>query len=219
LNAAPTFYNSDSVVSYELGEKLRVLDRRVTLNASVYHINWSGVQQTVVLPSCGYPFTGNEGKATVDGVEFEGVYNLGAGWNASTNVAYAKAQLAEDVPSTGGHKGDELQDTPEWTGSAALNKAQIIGHGLTLTGRLDATFVGNRIDVTYARNELPSYALANARLKLDTGKWSGALYIENLLNKVASINNPTSLSVNVPTFNRVDTNQPRTIGVEIHYDY
>lgn len=219
LNAAPTFYNSDSVVSYELGEKLRVLDRRVTLNASVYHIDWSGVQQTVVLPSCGYPFTGNEGKATVDGVEFEGVYNLGAGWNASTNVAYAKAQLAEDVPSTGGHKGDELQDTPEWTGSAGLNKTQGIGHGLTLTGRLDATFVGNRVDVTYARNELPSYTLANARLKLDTGKWSGALYVDNLLNKVASINNPTSLSVNVPTFNRVDTNQPRTIGLEVHYNY
>jgi iron complex outermembrane receptor protein len=219
LTAAPAFYGSDSIVSYELGEKLRLLDRRITVNASVYHIDWSDVQQTVVLPICGYPFTGNEGKATVDGAEFEGIFALGAGLTASANVAYANAQLAENVPSTGGHKGDELQDTPSWTGSAAINYTQDVGNGLAMTARVGATYVGNRIDVTYARNELPEYTIADVRLKLAGSHWSGALFVDNFTNKIASINNVTALSVNLPTYNRVATNQPRTIGLQVHYNY
>jgi iron complex outermembrane receptor protein len=219
ITNAPLFYNSDSVISYELGEKLRLLDRRLTLNASGYHINWSDVQQTVVLTVCGYPFTGNEGRATVDGGEFEGTYAIGGGWSASANIAHAKAQLSENVPSTGGHKGDELQDTPAWTGSAALNYTRALGSDLTLTGRVGATYVGNRIDVTYARNQVPSYTLADARVTVGWKQWSTALFVDNLTNKQASIDNIVALSVNLPTYNRVSTSQPRTVGLQIHYNF
>jgi iron complex outermembrane recepter protein len=218
LTAAPTFYGPDSVVSYELGEKLRLLDRRITLNGSVYHINWNNVQQTVVLASCGYPFTGNEGKATVDGQELEAFFVIGAGWEASANVAHTVAQLAQNVTSTGGYKGEELQDTPHWTASAAINHTQTVGNGLALTARVDAAYVGNRVDVSYGRNDLPPYTIANARLKLAGSHWSGALFIDNLANERASINNIGSLAVNLPQYNRVATNQPRTIGLEVHYN-
>jgi iron complex outermembrane receptor protein len=219
LTNAPLFYNSDSVVSYEIGEKWRLFDRRLTLNASGYHINWSDVQQTVVLTSCGYPFTGNEGKATVDGGEFEGAYAFGGGWTFNANLAYAKAQLAENVPSTGGIKGQELQDTPEWTGSASLNYTHPLANDMKLNARIGGTYVGNRIDITYARNEVPSYTLADARVSLGWKQWTGGLFVDNLTNKQASIDDITALSVNVPTFNRVSTNQPRTVGFEVHYDF
>jgi iron complex outermembrane receptor protein len=218
LTNAPQFYDADSVVSYEFGEKWRLLDRRLTLNASGYHIDWSNVQQTVVL-TCGYPFTGNEGRATVDGGEFEGTLALGGGWTTSANVAYAKSQLAENVPSTGGHKGDELQDTPAWTGSAALNYIHPLANDLTLSGRLGATYVGDRIDVTYARNQLPSYTLADVRVRLAWKQWAAALFVDNLTNKQASVNDVTALSINLPTYNRVSTNQPRTVGLQVHYDF
>jgi len=217
LTAAPTSYSADSVVSYELGEKLRWLDRRITLNGSVYHINWTNVQQTVVL-GCGYPFTGNEGRATVDGQELEGLFVLGAGWDASASVAHTVAQLAENVPSTGGYKGEELQNTPHWTASTALNYSQTVGNGLVLTARASAAYVGNRIDVTYGTNKLPPYTIANARLKVAGAHWSGALFVDNLANVRASINDINSLAANLPTYNRISTNQPRTIGLEVHYN-
>ena len=217
LTGAPTSYNADSVVSYELGEKLRWLDRRITLNGSVYHINWANVQQTVVL-SCGYPFTGNEGRATVDGQELEGLFVLGAGWDASASVAHTVAQLAENVPSTGGFKGEELQDTPHWTASTAIDYSQTVGNGLALTARVGAAYVGNRVDVTYGRNDLPPYTIANARLKLAGVHWSATLFVDNLANERASINDVNALSANLPTYNRISTNRPRTIGLEVHYN-
>jgi iron complex outermembrane receptor protein len=40
----PTSYKSDSVWSYEVGEKARFFDRRLTVNSSVYYEDWSNIQ-------------------------------------------------------------------------------------------------------------------------------------------------------------------------------
>jgi len=214
IQQAPTFYHSDNVISYELGEKWRLLDRRVTVNASAYRINWNKVQQTVVL-GCGYPFTGNEGKATVNGLELEGNYVLGGGLDAMTSVAYTKAQLSEDVPATGGHKGDPLQNTPQWTAAAALIYTADLGQDRKLLARVGGSYVGSRVDATYAINELPGYFLADGRLTFSSGRWSTALFVDNIANKRAIINNVTSLSFNLESYNRVAVSRPRTIGLNV----
>jgi len=55
-------YGPDSVLSFELGEKARFDDRRFTLNADVYYIKWTNIQQVVSL-TCGYPYDTNAGNA------------------------------------------------------------------------------------------------------------------------------------------------------------
>ena len=40
----PTTYNSDSVWSYELGEKASFLNQRLIFNASIYYEDWSNIQ-------------------------------------------------------------------------------------------------------------------------------------------------------------------------------
>ena len=55
---APLSFGPDTVWSYELGEKLSALDRRVTLNSAVYFEKWNGTQQNIPL-ACGYPYTAN----------------------------------------------------------------------------------------------------------------------------------------------------------------
>src|SRR6202453_2460514 len=40
----PSTYEPDRVLSYELGEKIRMLDRRLTVNASIYYEDWRHVQ-------------------------------------------------------------------------------------------------------------------------------------------------------------------------------
>src|SRR6185437_15213410 len=67
---APTQFGPDSVWSYELGEKMRFLDSRVSVNGDIYYENWSNIQQQVA-PGCGYKFTTNAGKAKVYGAELE----------------------------------------------------------------------------------------------------------------------------------------------------
>ena len=65
--AGPISFKSDSVWSYELGEKLRAADNRVTVNASGYFENWTGVQQTNALSPCGYIYTANAAMPTFTG--------------------------------------------------------------------------------------------------------------------------------------------------------
>ena len=55
-------YGPDSVLSFELGEKVRFDDRRFTVNADVYYIKWTNIQQVVSL-TCGYPYNTNAGNA------------------------------------------------------------------------------------------------------------------------------------------------------------
>jgi outer membrane receptor for monomeric catechols len=45
--SAPLSYGPDPVWSYEIGEKSKVLDERLTLNGDVYYPKWSKVQEPV----------------------------------------------------------------------------------------------------------------------------------------------------------------------------
>jgi outer membrane receptor protein involved in Fe transport len=60
----------DTVWSYELGAKNRVLDGRLQLDTAVYYIDWTDVQTILTLPSCSIPTTLNLGKARSQGVDF-----------------------------------------------------------------------------------------------------------------------------------------------------
>src|SRR6202166_3560778 len=48
VSSQPNF-SPDSVLSYEIGEKAKFADRRITVNADVYYIKWSHIQQVLSL--------------------------------------------------------------------------------------------------------------------------------------------------------------------------
>jgi iron complex outermembrane recepter protein len=216
--AAPEFYKSDGVWSYEVGEKAN-LDGRVTVNSAFYYESWKGVQQVVAL-SCGYPYTDNTGDAAVYGSELEVDAVLIKGLVASANVGYTNARLTQNDPDTGGHKGDELQAIAPWTAGAALAETFPIGNGLDADARLSYDYVGPRIDATYyPKNHLPGYGLVNLRAGVKTRTWSTTLFVDNLTNTTALLSDTQALSVNLPTYNRVATNQPRTAGIDLSYRF
>jgi iron complex outermembrane receptor protein len=70
-SASPTAYKPDSIWNYELGAKTEWPDHRLTINGAVYYIDWTNIQQTIALPTCGFVFTGNFGTASSKGTEFE----------------------------------------------------------------------------------------------------------------------------------------------------
>jgi hypothetical protein len=43
--------------------------------------------------------------------------------------------------------------------------------------------------------------------------------VDNLTNKKALLSDTGALSANVPIFNRIATNQPRTVGVDAAYKF
>jgi outer membrane receptor protein involved in Fe transport len=215
---APAGYGPDSVWSYELGEKATLFDK-VTLNGAVYYEDWHGVQQVIPL-SCGFPYTDNAGNAAVFGGELEIRATLAQGLTLSGTAARTDAYLTEDVRETGAHKGDPLQDIAPWTASAALAYSFPLTDSLDMTLRGNYEFQGTRIDATYyPMNHLPSYSLVNLRAEIGGGPWTAALFANNVTNKRAYLTDTTSLSLNLPIYNRVATNQPLTVGVDLSYRF
>ena len=218
--SGPISFKSDNVWSYELGEKLRLADNRVTINASAYFEKWNGVQQTNALSSCGYVYTANAGNAHVRGAELEVQAIVVHDLTVSANASYSHAALVSTgLIDAGFDPGTPIQQVPRWTTSASIAYRHSLTDQLALTARADNTYVGSRTDETFSINQLASYDLANIRAGVDAGRWSAVLFVNNIADKRVLLNNITQDAVNLPTFNRVAVSQPRTTGIDLNYRF
>jgi iron complex outermembrane recepter protein len=216
----PISFKSDHVWSYELGEKLRALDNRVTINAAGYFESWIGVQQTNALSPCGYIYTANAGNAHVYGGELEIQAIVVRGLIVSANTTFSHAALvSSNLIDAGFNPGTPIQDVPRWSGSASIAYRHSLTDQLTFTARADNTYTGSRTDETFSINTLPPYDLTNARAGVEGDHWSAVLFVNNLADKRAKLNNITQDAVNMPTYNRVAVTQPRTVGIDLNYKF
>ena len=216
----PISFGSDSVWSYELGEKWRSADGRFSVNASGYFESWVGVQQVNGLSSCGYVYTANVGDAHVKGGEIEGRAIVVRDLEASASVTYSQAALVSaTLIDAGFNSGTPIQQVPKWSGSVQLAYHHDLTGALALTARAESNYVGSRTDETYATNTLPSYELTNMRGGLQGDRWSAVLFVNNVADKRALLNNITQDAENLATFNRIAVSQPRTAGIDLNYKF
>jgi iron complex outermembrane recepter protein len=217
---APEQFGPDSVWSYELGEKLRFAQSRVSVNGAIYYEDWSNIQQQVA-PPCGYKFTTNAGKAKVYGAELEVAVIPVAGLTLTESVGYTHATNSTTLPEAGVVAGDRLLDVPEATSNTTVTYRYPLqmSQPMNLLFRLNNNYVDSIQDITYARNTLPAYDLVSSRVGLEADHWSAMFFVDNLTNKVALLSDTGALSANVSIFNRVATSQPRTYGVDLNYKF
>jgi outer membrane receptor protein involved in Fe transport len=232
-------YQPDTVWDYEIGEKAKVLDNWLTINSDFYYIKWDNVQETVALP-CGYTYEANAGDGRTFGPELEINAKLSADWTVAANGSYTDAKInhpssqfvaavltnpvAGGIPgcsSTSNCSSIPILNVPKYTGSFALSYAtQVLGDH-QFTARVSDVYVGPAYDQAYAFGiALPPYSIANARIGLAGSKWSAALFVDNLTDRVTwNTTNNTQFQFNVPQLVRVSTNQPRTFGTEVNYRF
>lgn len=95
LTQVPGQFQSDSLWSYELGSKNAFLDHRMQINASIFYIDWSNIQQNVYLSSCGEQFTANVGHAKSQGGDIELNYKPMESLTLNATAAYVDAKLTK----------------------------------------------------------------------------------------------------------------------------
>ena len=113
----PSTYNSDSVWSYELGLKKSLWERRVQIDASIYWINWKGIQQNIYLPNCGFQFTANLGRAVSKGGDIDVHVRLSDAITVGATLGYSDAAYRQTIRGTVANvitAGDRLPAAP-WT--------------------------------------------------------------------------------------------------------
>jgi iron complex outermembrane receptor protein len=176
------------------------------------------VQQQVA-PPCGYKFTTNAGKATVYGAELEVAFVLVPGFVLSQNIGYTHATNSTTVPLAGVVEGQRLLDVPEVTANTTLSYRRALAGAMNLVARLNNSYVDSIQDITFTRNTLPAYDLVDGRVGVESERWSALLFIDNLTNKKVLLSDTGALSANISILNRVATNQPRTVGVDLNFRF
>jgi outer membrane receptor protein involved in Fe transport len=231
--ASPISFGPDSVWDYEFGEKLRLFDNRLTVDGDVYYIAWTGIQEALLL-TCGYEYNANAGNARSFGPELEVNAKLTRHWTIAANGDYTNAEITRPSPvlasSLAGTIGScptvndctvPVLNVPKETGSVTLLYSTTVLQGYQLTARATDSYVGPSTDESfYFGIHLPPYAIVSARVGLSRDKWSAALFVDNLTNKVAELTaNNTSFQYNIPALVRLSTNQPRTFGTQVNYRF
>jgi outer membrane receptor protein involved in Fe transport len=70
------------------------------------------------------------------------------------------------------------------------------------------------------QSPLAAYTLTNLRVGLNAeAGWQVALFANNVTNKRAQLENIAEITFANSAFNRVETNQPRTIGVDLGFRF
>jgi outer membrane receptor protein involved in Fe transport len=217
--SAPNAYGPDHLWSYEIGEKVKLFDRHLRINSSVYFEDWQNIQMEL-LPQ-GYPLFDNAADAKIYGGEIEAQAVLTDNLSLGGQIGYTHATL--DQASHGLSAGQLLPDVPKYSGGANVTYNRPLDDAHDFTFRVDETYVGARVGLaTYqgmvnnSNAPLPGYNLVNVRTGVSAkAGWNVALFITNLTNKHATLENAAQLGLPNASYNRVVTNQPRTFGVDL----
>ncbi|MGC1301676.1 MAG: TonB-dependent receptor [Caulobacteraceae bacterium] len=224
-NKWPSSYKSDSVWSYEAGQKARFFDRRLTVDASVYYEDWSNIQLEA-LPG-DWPLNINGNHATIYGGEIETQAVLGGGFNLSVSGSYTDASV-DPGPHwliTPLHK---LSDVAPVNASLILSYSKDITDAYRFNAELENAYVGKRFSLAFPFGfstngeyiALPSYDLTNLRAGIQSRDgWGVSLFVNNVFNQRAQLESLLQETLPSAAFNRIVTNQPLTAGVDLSYRY
>ncbi|WP_426000383.1 TonB-dependent receptor [Caulobacter sp. DWR1-3-2b1] len=228
--STPKTYDSDSVLSYELGFKGETADRRFGIDVAVFHIDWKNIQLFAAVNGFGVNINGSGAKS--DGAEFTATARPIPGLNLSVNGAYTDAKLDGDTsPLVGGLKGDRLPFTPElslafnadyrWAVKAGV-EAYVGGsvrHLSDQAGGFDATYRA----ANGRQREVKSYEVVDLQAGVDLGQVSLEAYVKNLGDSDGRVSTSavTANGFNVNPNGAMTTGvvRPRTIGLAVTAEF
>jgi iron complex outermembrane receptor protein len=241
VDQLPKTYKSDSVWSYELGAKARMMDGKLQVNGDVYRIDWKDVQATQSPGfGCGIVFTANAGGARSQGVELETQAILFEGFTANAGFELDDAYYTETATAIHGPLADlnvALKDqhfaVPPWTLNLGARYSFATDGDWLPYVRADVRLAGAYNQSEFGlgsyqpdNNHVPGSENLNIRLGVEYNQYDVNLFVLNATNedngrltggRSGCRNASCSVYANYsPVFN-VNAPQPRVIGIQLAY--
>lgn len=212
--AAPQ-YEPDKTQNYEIGIKSNFLNGALSLDASVYYIDWKDLQIQLRTVN-GFTYQSNGSRAKSEGVEVAVGAKPLAGLTIDAWIAYDNAVLTEDFANspTFGRAGDRLPNTSRLSGNLSVEQEFQLYRDTTGFVGARLSYVGDRIGpfgTSPARQEFPTYATTDLRAGLEIGSWRANIFVNNVTDKRGLIGGGIGY---IPAFAYV-YNQPRNYGVNV----
>ncbi len=218
IGGAPSTFDPDKTENYEVGAKANFLDHRLSVDVSLYYIDWKEIQITVQNQLTGQFYQTNGSRAKSQGVELEAQARPLKGLTVAGWIAYDDAVLTEAFPprsSTFGVPGDRLPLTARWSGNLSVDQEFPLTDAVSgfLGGAL--AYVGDRLGrfrgATLPRQLYPSYTKLDLTAGVRYASWTANVFVTNVADKRGVITG--GLGSFVPSiFTYI---QPRTAGLNI----
>jgi iron complex outermembrane receptor protein len=235
----PAGYAPDKTTNYELGVKTNLFDRRLTLDAAVYYIDWKDFQtsvgKTVYLPAGATDFIGytvNAGNAKSEGVEMSLEAHPLEGLTITAQGSYDDAVLTQDLPDAStvyGVKGTQLPYSMRFSGGLTarqdirLTNTWIgsVGGGFNYVGSRPFEFVGapGPGQAPSPRTIFPAYRTINLLAGARHDLLRVNIYVNNVTNARGILSFGGASSVGNPYEDVSSVIQPRTVGLSISRNF
>lgn len=226
ITANPIQYKSDTVWNYELGAKGALFARRLRLAASVFRIDWTGIQRPVSLSTCGLNYIDNLGTARSEGFDLTAQGRPIEGLTLGLDLGYNKAKFTETIRAASGaiivDEGDSL-GTPKWTvhPSAEYEFDFTGAHKAYL--RADYQFIGklgrtpelNPVTTSYDKTlyALKSRSITDLRTGVRLDNFDISIFANNVFGS-SSLTSRSHYFKSLPLY-FIMAEKPRTIGVTV----
>lgn len=233
----PRDYSSDDLQNFEIGAKTEWLNNRLRLNIAAYYMKWNDFAVQIEDPQPALFQLGfvNLPTADIPGIEAELAVTISDQWQLDGSLAWNDAQVGQATrlvlsdPAGNDYEfsvsdGARLPLTPDWTATLGLEYRP---HGRLLNAqpftRFDYSYVGESVNSLEGIESIVSgnpvetqhaYQTGDLRFGLEGERWSGSIYIDNVWDERAELFLSNRWAVQ-----RQSVNRPRTVGVQIRFDF
>lgn len=221
---ASTPVNPEYAWNYEIGAKTSWLDRRLTVNAAAFCMDYTDLQVfTLTLPPGSVaPVTSlvNAAAARNLGLELEATFRATQNTTLSLTYGYLDSEITEDLILSGANaRGDRLAETPEHTYGLGLDQLFPLGGDFELRAFASYNYVGDSYSEHYNSplSYKKAYGLFDLTLELGSYSrpWKLALWGKNLTDEVYATN--MLATAGAAAFARIGA--PRTYGVSFSWEF
>jgi iron complex outermembrane recepter protein len=209
--------NPDKTKTHEIGAKVDFLDRRLSVDGSIYYIDWSDIQIQLTDPGSRLVFNTNGSGAKSEGLELTVTAHPTSSLSLSAWAAYNNARLTEAFPANSnsfGVPGDKLPLSSRYSGHVSLQQEFPLWNDVTGFAGGVVSYVGERTGVftnSADRQIFPDYTKTDLRAGIIYDSWRASFYVNNVTDERALINGGTGYFY--PPAHIYIT--PRTLGLNV----
>jgi iron complex outermembrane receptor protein len=228
VTTAPKFYNSSTLIDYEVGLKSTFLDGRALADISAFYIDWSDIQVLVYYPTCPCTLEGNGGHARSEGVNFDGSYSPLTGLRLGATVTYTDAVATSPIASLETVAGARLPFAPLWAASLTADYSAPLAGPWSYNLGAAFRYGGKSWGAVQGAEEAtpsglvptafldPAYNVLDLHAGVSGEGWRVSLYVKNVTNDLYLRNSTVLYSfLGTPAFFAGDIAQPRTFGLSV----
>jgi len=155
----PTEFGPDKTQDYDVGFKGSFFDHRLSLDTSIYYIDWRDIQISLVQAATDSPYVGNGGTAKSEGIEETFEARPIASLTLSGSFAVNKPVLTATLPAATqvtGNDGDRLPYASHYSGHLAAKQSFPLSTGFKGFGSIAWSYMGERLGPFVSKSRYPS---------------------------------------------------------------